>query len=122
MVEADSEEEAWDLLPATAREAISDFDYERSPEDDKGEEQGDAQIYALKDSRMTCSEPELIKQVISENCVWRENEDGIWDTGCGKDFVFDLYAGQKPSDNGKYCSNCGKEVGYISFNGSKNNE
>lgn len=35
MVEADSEEEAWDLLPATAREAISDFDYERSPEDDK---------------------------------------------------------------------------------------
>ena len=37
MVEADSEDEAWDLLPEKAREAICDFDYERSPEDDKDE-------------------------------------------------------------------------------------
>ena len=37
MVEAESEEEAWDNLPATAREALCDFDYERSPEDDKEE-------------------------------------------------------------------------------------
>ena len=34
MVEAESEEDAWDKLPATAREALCDFDYERSPEDD----------------------------------------------------------------------------------------
>lgn len=37
MVEAESEDEAWDLLPATAREALCDFDYERSSEDDKEE-------------------------------------------------------------------------------------
>lgn len=37
MVEAESEEEAWDNLLATAREALCDFDYERSPEDDKEE-------------------------------------------------------------------------------------
>ena len=37
LVEAESEDEAWDLLPTTAREALCDFDYERSPEDDKGE-------------------------------------------------------------------------------------
>ena len=37
MVEAESEDEAWDLLPATAQEALCDFDYERSPEDDKEE-------------------------------------------------------------------------------------
>lgn len=37
MVEAESEDEAWELLPATALEAICDFDYERSPEDDKDE-------------------------------------------------------------------------------------
>ena len=35
MVEAESEDEAWDNLPATAREALCDFDYERSSEDDK---------------------------------------------------------------------------------------
>lgn len=37
MVEAESEDEAWDLLPTAAREALCDFDYERSPEDDKEE-------------------------------------------------------------------------------------
>ena len=37
MVEAESEDEAWDSLPATAREALCDFDYERSLEDDKDE-------------------------------------------------------------------------------------
>ena len=38
MVEAESEDEAWDNLLATAREALYDFDYERSPEDDKEDE------------------------------------------------------------------------------------
>lgn len=37
MVEAESEDEAWDLLPTVAREAVCGFDYERSPEDDKDE-------------------------------------------------------------------------------------
>ena len=37
MVEAESEDEAWDNLPATVREALCDLDYERSPEDDKEE-------------------------------------------------------------------------------------
>mgnify|MGYP003617801698 FL=1 len=35
MVEAESEDEAWDLLPATARESLCDFACFRSPEDDK---------------------------------------------------------------------------------------
>lgn len=34
MVEAESEDEAWDLLPQTARDALCDFDYERNPKDD----------------------------------------------------------------------------------------
>ena len=37
MVEAESEDEAWNHLPETARNAVEDFDYERSPEDDKEE-------------------------------------------------------------------------------------
>lgn len=35
MVQAESEDDAWDLLPTVASESICDFDYERSPEDDK---------------------------------------------------------------------------------------
>ena len=35
MVEAESEDEAWDLLPSVARESLCDFDYERSYEDDE---------------------------------------------------------------------------------------
>ena len=38
MVEAESEDEAWDNLSATACEALCDCDYERSPEDDKADE------------------------------------------------------------------------------------
>ena len=37
MAEAESEDEAWDLLPEAARNAVADFDYERSPEDDSEE-------------------------------------------------------------------------------------
>ena len=36
MVDANSEDEAWDKVRDTARDAISDFDFERSPEDDSG--------------------------------------------------------------------------------------
>ena len=38
MVEADSEDEAWDKVRDTARDAVCDFDFdfERSPEDDSG--------------------------------------------------------------------------------------
>ena len=37
IVEAESEDEAWELLPETARNAVGDFDYERSYEDDNEE-------------------------------------------------------------------------------------
>ena len=38
MVEADSEVEAWDKVRGTARDAVCDFDFERSPEDDADED------------------------------------------------------------------------------------
>ena len=56
-----------------------------------------------------------LEAIKSEKCVWRENEDGIWDTACGQDYVFDGYAVQKPSDCGQYCSNCGKKIEDVSF-------
>lgn len=54
-----------------------------------------------------------------QKCVWRENEDGIWDTACGQDYVFDGYAVQKPSDCGQYCSNCGRKIEDVSFGESE---
>ena len=41
MVDANSEDEAWDKVRDTARDAISDFDFERSPEDDDDEDDDD---------------------------------------------------------------------------------
>ena len=38
MVEADSEVEAWDMVRGTARDAVRNFDFERSPEDDDDED------------------------------------------------------------------------------------
>lgn len=35
LVEAESEEEAWDNVQDATRQAVSDFVYERSPEDDR---------------------------------------------------------------------------------------
>ena len=87
-----------------------------------------AQINALEESRMNwreyaikieSGEYELVKKAEAEKCVWRENEDGIWDTACGQDYVFDGYATQKPSDCGQYCSNCGKKIEDVSFEGNE---
>ena len=41
MVEADSEVEAWAMVRDTARDAVCDFDFERSPEDDDDEDDDD---------------------------------------------------------------------------------
>lgn len=55
----------------------------------------------------------------SETCKWRENEDGIWDTECGRDYWFDPYIFLKPSDSGQYCSNCGNKIKELSFEESE---
>ncbi|MFC3902523.1 hypothetical protein SAMN05421749_103279 [Acinetobacter marinus] len=57
----------------------------------------------------------IAQKAESEKCVWRETEDGIWGTECGRDYVFDSYAAQKPSDSGQYCSNCGKKIEDVPF-------
>ena len=56
-----------------------------------------------------------LEAIKSEKCVWRENEDGVWNTACGQDYIFDSYVAQKPSDSGQYCSNCGKKIEEVSF-------
>lgn len=62
---------------------------------------------------------DIARKAESETCKWRENEDGIWNTECGQDYVFDGYASQKPSDCGQYCSNCGKRIKDVCFEESE---
>lgn len=38
-------------------------------------------------------------------CVWRENQDGYWETGCGNVFV--LGDGTPPENKMVYCCYCG---------------
>jgi len=41
-------------------------------------------------------------------CVWAENEDGWWNTGCDNIFAFEH---DGPSENGaKFCLYCGAEL------------
>lgn len=57
----------------------------------------------------------IVQKAEAEKCVWRENEDGIWDTECGRDYWFDPYIFLKPSDSGQYCSNCSKKIEEVSL-------
>lgn len=61
----------------------------------------------------------IAMKAVSEKCVWHENEDGMWNTACGQDYILDMYAAQKPSDSGEYCSNCGKKIEEVSFEESE---
>lgn len=41
-------------------------------------------------------------------CIWTENGDGFWDTGCGETFCF---IDGNPLDNGfRCCCFCGKSL------------
>ena len=47
-----------------------------------------------------------IRRRDGETCVWAEDEDGNWDTGCGEMFVFEAGG---PAENGMvFCPYCGK--------------
>ena len=41
-------------------------------------------------------------------CKWREDEDGVWDTGCDNRFEFN--AGGPPENDFEYCPYCGKKL------------
>lgn len=45
-------------------------------------------------------------------CQWGDDEEGIWNTGCGELFQFDA---DGPRENGfKFCPYCGKELCEVS--------
>ena len=47
-------------------------------------------------------------------CEWTEDEDGVWDTGCGKAFVLDPY-GTPAEHEMAYCPYCGREIRAVLF-------
>ena len=51
----------------------------------------------------------MIQEIAAENCcAWTEDEDGNWETACGRMFV--LVEGT-PSDNSMaFCCYCGKSL------------
>ena len=47
------------------------------------------------------------------DCIWYEDEEGNWDTGCDQSFVF--FDGG-PSENGmRFCCYCGKSIFQSNF-------
>jgi hypothetical protein len=41
-------------------------------------------------------------------CVWKENSDGAWETGCTN--TFEVTAGTPASNNMKFCCYCGEKL------------
>lgn len=46
-------------------------------------------------------------RLLSEPCVWREDEDGVWWTACGQGFCFD---GTPTEHNHPFCGYCGAAI------------
>jgi len=41
-------------------------------------------------------------------CLWKQDDDGNWKTGCGEMFVF--FEGTPAENKMRYCHYCGKEL------------
>lgn len=51
-------------------------------------------------------------RLLSEPCVWREDEDGIHHTGCGEMFCFD---GPLVDHKQRFCGYCGAAIREVRF-------
>jgi len=55
-----------------------------------------------------------IRQSVEKHCFWEQDEDGIWQTDCGKQFYFD--DSSTPEDTGMiYCCFCRKPLKEIEY-------
>lgn len=51
---------------------------------------------------------------MAPTCKWTEDENGAWDTGCGKMFEFTVGG---PEENGfQFCPYCGRPVDEVRLN------
>ena len=45
-----------------------------------------------------------------EQCDWNYDDDGMWQTGCGKELSFEMH---HPEDSVKFCQGCGKAAHFV---------
>ena len=43
---------------------------------------------------------------MDDQCIWKEDEDGVWDTECGN--KFEIIAGTPIENQMNFCPYCGK--------------
>ena len=45
---------------------------------------------------------------MSDSCIWKPDNDGVYETSCGESFVF---TADGPKENGaRFCLHCGKPL------------
>jgi len=58
---------------------------------------------------------EALAAQVKPSCVWKQDEDGNWDTACGDKHI---YIDGTPKENGaKFCCYCGAKLKEVPFNG-----
>lgn len=57
------------------------------------------------------------RRIPCARCVWREDENGNWETGCGETFCFDD-GGVRPNKH-YFCPNCGKPIDEVKYEGEE---
>lgn len=45
-----------------------------------------------------------------EQCDWNYDDDGMWQTGCGKELSFEMH---HPEESVKFCQGCGKPAHFV---------
>jgi hypothetical protein len=52
---------------------------------------------------------------VAGNCIWKEDDEGIWETTCGE--AFTIIEGTPGGNDMEYCCYCGKPLEEVKFEG-----
>ena len=105
--ERDEAIENWKRVSLEAEHWLSLSSQRQDEIDGLREQRNAAEKIAGQVDVLKCRIAEL-KGRLERSCVWTEDEDGNWDTGCGTCFVFN---GGTPQDNkAEFCPYCGGNI------------
>ena len=51
---------------------------------------------------------------MGENCEWKQDENGVWNTECGN--MFEVTEGTPHDNQMNYCPYCGKHLDQVEYN------
>ena len=66
--------------------------------------------YALREELATPDATFIGEGSKPEQCDWNYDDDGMWQTGCGKELSFEMH---HPEDSVKFCQGCGKPAHFV---------